>query len=379
MKAIQKKLWNTRLVSVLCSLFVAATPIFTSAGLLDSGITIGPYLQRVSTNAATILVRTDEAQQVTLNYRAVDASKWKTSTESTTATTHRYRVTSLKRGQSYEYYLTNSSGARLTQTYTFTTQRAITNANPLRVAVFGDSGVASTTQYEVASEMAAWQPELLLHTGDIAYDSGTEQEFIDKFFVVYSSMLSEMPFYGSIGNHDYTTDSAAPYKDLFETSKNSGTEDYYSFNYDNTHFVSLNSNLNYSVGSDMYEWLDADLAATTKKWVIVYFHHPPYSSGEHGSSPELQSILVPLFEEHNVDLVLNGHDHTYERFNTINGVQYIVTGGGGSSLYDLVDELDESALFLSENHFVGLTISHKQLRIQAIDEDGFVFDSVTLK
>lgn len=380
MKAIQKKkLWNTRFASVLCSLFVAAAPICTSAGLLDSGITIGPYLQRVSTNAATILVRTDEAQQVTLNYRAADASKWKRSTESTTATTHRYRLTSLKRGQSYEYYLTNSSGARLTQTYTFTTQRTITNANPLRVAVLGDSGVANTTQYEVASEMAAWQPELLLHTGDIAYDSGTEQEFIDKFFVVYSSMLSEMPFYGSIGNHDHTTDSAAPYKDLFETPKNSGTEDYYSFNYDNTHFVSLNSNLDYSVGSDMYEWLDADLAATTKKWVIVYFHHPPYSSGEHGSSPELQSILVPLFEEHNVDLVLNGHDHTYERFNTINGVQYIVTGGGGNSLYDLVDELDESALFLSENHFVGLTISNKQLRIQAIDEDGFVFDSVTLK
>ncbi len=361
------------------SILLLLTPLLSSAQLLDSGITIGPYLQRVQPRAATILLLTDEAQALTMYYHKVGAAQWKTITESDAVTTHRYRLRSLKRGQQYEYYITNNSGERLTQTYTFATQRDITNDSPLRIAVFGDSGVANTTQYEVASEIAAWQPELLLHTGDIVYESGTAQEFIDKFFVVYSNLLSEIPFYGSIGNHDYITDQAAPYKYFFETPTNSGTEDYYSFNYDNTHFVSLNSNLDYSVGSGMYNWVKDDLAATNKKWMVVFFHHPPFSSGEHGSSTTLQEVLVPLFEQYNVDVVLNGHDHDYERFKKINGVQYIVTGGGGNSLYDKTTDVEESAVFLSENHFVGLTISEKTLKIQAIDEDGFVFDTVKLK
>lgn len=358
---------------------ISLLPFISQATLTDSGLTIEPYLQRVTKHAVTILARTDAAQTVTLYYHKVGAANWKSQTEDNASTEHRYRLTSLKRGQEYEYYLENSSGEALTQIHTFRTQKDITNDDPLRVAVFGDSGVATTTQYEVGSEMAAWQPELLLHTGDIVYDSGTEQEYIDKMFTVYSSLLSEIPFYGSIGNHDYTTELAGPYKDLFETPTNGDDEDYYSFNYDNIHFVSLNSNLDYSIGSEMYDWLDTDLAATNKKWVIVYFHHPPYSSGSHGSTIDMQTSIVPLFEEYDVDLVLNGHDHSYERFDKINGVQYIVTGGGGNSLYEMGTELDASALFFSENHFVGLTISADTLALEAIDEDGFVFDTMTLE
>ena len=111
----------------------------------------------------------------------------------------------------------------------------------------------------------------------------------------------------------------------------------------------------------------------------MFFHQPPYSSGAHGSTTDMQTTLVPLFEQYDVDLVLNGHDHNYERFDKINGVQYIVTGGGGNSLYPIGTELSESAYFLSENHFVGLTISNDELQIEAIDEDGFVFDAVTLE
>jgi predicted MPP superfamily phosphohydrolase len=368
--------WNT----LSLALTIASLPFTGMAtSLTDSGLTLLPYVQRQTKHAITILTRSDETQTITLQYRKVGAVNWKTKTEDDAATDHRYRLAGLKRGTTYEYYLENSTGEALTQTYTFSTQKNITAEDPLRVAVFGDSGVASTTQYEVAAEMASWEPELLLHTGDIAYSSGTEQEFIDKVFTVYSHLFSEIPFYASIGNHDYITESAGPYKDLFETPTNSGNEDYYSFNYDNIHFISLNSNLDYSVDSTMYAWLANDLAATNKKWVIVFFHHPPYSSGAgHGSTTDMQTTIVPLFETYQVDLVLNGHDHDYERFEKMTGVQYIVTGGGGNGLYELGTELEESAVFLSENHFVGLTIGPNELQLEAIDEDGFVFDSTTL-
>ncbi|EKD76112.1 MAG: Ser/Thr protein phosphatase family protein [uncultured bacterium] len=360
-------------------LFLGLPVVGIAISLTDSGLTLAPYLQRQTKHAVTILARSDEAQTITLNYRKVGATNWKTKTEDNAVTDHRYRLTSLKRETTYEYFLENSSGESLTQTYNFDTQKDTLNEDPLHVAAFGDSGMANTAQYEVASEITAWQPELMLHTGDIAYYSGTEQEFIDKVFTVYSNLFSEIPFYASIGNHDFVTELAGPYKELFETPTNGDDEDYYSFNYDNIHFVSLNSSLDYSVGSTMYTWLENDLATTDKKWVIVFFHYPPYSSGGHGSTVDMQTTIVPLFEEYNVDLVLNGHDHSYERFEKINGVQYIVTGGGGGDLYQMTTELPESAFFLAQYHFVGLTISPDELKIEAIDKGGFVFDTITLE
>ncbi len=363
---------------VFSIVLLAVIPHVSQASLTDSGLTFGPYLQRVNKHAATILARSDTATTVDLYYRAVGAAHWKHNREDSADTQHRYRLTNLKRGRDYEYYLQDDAGNRLTQTYTMQTQKDVSDDDPLRVAVFGDSGINTITQYEVASEITSWQPELLLHTGDIAYNSGTEQEFIDNFFVVYSNLLPEVPFYGSIGNHEYTTDSAGPYKDLFETPKNGADEDYYSFNYDQTHFVSLNANLDFSVGSTMYEWLKDDLENTNKRWVIVFFHQPVYSSSTHGSTPGMAEALVPLFEDNHVDLVLNGHDHAYERFRKTNGVTYIVTGGGGNVTYPIVSELENSVFFLEENHFVGLMITDSAITIKAIDEDGFVFDTVTI-
>jgi len=364
---------------LLIVLAIGYAPNFTQADTSQSGLTIAPYLQRQTNHAITILADTNTAESLQLYYKKSDARLWKHITDTTPSTTHRYRLTSLKRGKTYSYYLASGT-TRLTQDLEFSTAHTITDATPLRIAVFGDSGNGSIDQYEVASAMAQWSPDLFLHTGDIAYNSGTTQEFIDKVFTVYSSMLSSVPFYASIGNHDYTTDAAGPYKSLFETPTGSGTEDYYSFTYDKqVHIVSLNSNLDYSVGSTMYNWLNQDLSDhINAPWIIVFFHHPVYSSGEHGSTAGMQTTLQPLFEQYNVDLVLNGHDHDYERFASINGVQYIVTGGGGNTLYTQSTTVPESALFESIHHFLGITITPEELKLQAIDNTGYVFDSVTL-
>lgn len=85
-------------------------PFVSQATLTDSALTIEPYLQRVTKHAATVLVRSDEAQTITLFYHKVDATNWKSITEDAADTEHRYRLTSLKRGQEYAYYLANSSG-----------------------------------------------------------------------------------------------------------------------------------------------------------------------------------------------------------------------------------------------------------------------------
>jgi hypothetical protein len=103
------------------------------------------------------------------------------------------------------------------------------------------------------------------------------------------------------------------------------TPKYYSYDYGNIHFLSLDSygSLNDSL-SPMYQWIEADLKATSKTWKIAYFHHPPYSKGTHNSDTEVELIdmrnsIIPLLEKYDVDLVLSGHSHNNERSYFIHG------------------------------------------------------------
>lgn len=365
----------------------------------NTRLSIGPYLQHVTPTHATIIARTNTTEQLTLHYRVVDGNnawkQWKSLTDTQSRKIHRYRISSVNdsesntavdmNGATIEYHLRQGT-KRITRVYTCALQRnTITAKHPLRVAVFGDSGGLTAEQFQVALQMQAWAPDLFLHTGDIAYEEGAVDQFVQTFFRPYQPLLTRSPFYGSIGNHDYATDEAGPYKTFFELpQEHSTTEEYYSFDYgDNdgralVHFVSLNSNIALTNGSAQYRWLRYDLAASDAAWEIVYFHHPIWSSGEHGSTPTFADTLMPLFSQHGVDLVLNGHDHNYERNERVDDVLTIVTGGGGKSLYEQKNENEHSVVFESVYHFVGLRISPRQIRIQAIDTTGAVFDTFTL-
>ncbi|HXT31573.1 MAG TPA: metallophosphoesterase, partial [Vicinamibacterales bacterium] len=81
---------------------------------------------------------------------------------------------------------------------------------------------------------------------------------------------------------------------------------------------------------DQLKWLEDELTKSSEKWKIAFFHHPLYSSaGTHGSQLKLRAVLEPLFIKYNVSLVLNGHDHTYERIKPQNGILFFVEGSGG--------------------------------------------------
>jgi len=129
-------------------------------------------------------------------------------------------------------------------------------------------------------------------------------------------------------------------------------------------------------------WLENALERSDASWLIAAFHHPAFSCSKHGSTDAVVDDWVPLFEEHGVDLVLNGHDHNYQRFRHA-GVTYIVTGGGGAPLYDLEQCDDDHPERLAGNdetrHYVTLLGSPRALRVTAVDEDGEVLDRVILK
>jgi hypothetical protein len=219
--------------------------------------------------------------------------------------------------------------------------------------------------------------DLMLHLGDIAYDDGRLSQFEGQFFDSYAPMLRSFPSFPTSGNHDYRTQSAAPFRQVFMLPENGGTEGrerWYSFDWGDVHFVALDTE---RMNATQAEWLDRDLAATEQPWKIVYGHKPPYSSGEHGSNGTFREFFGPVIERHGVQLVLSGHDHHYERTKPIRSVTYIVSGGGGHGTRS-VGSSDFTAFSEDVLHFVYGELVGRDLVLHAIDGVGREFDSVRI-
>ena len=255
----------------------------------------------------------------------------------------------------------------------------------------GDSGTGDGNQYMVAALLERIQPSFLLHTGDVIYNAGAYADFNPKYFTPYSRTLPSIPFFTSLGNHDVGTLNGQPYLDNFYLPSNNplNSERYYSFDYGNAHFVALDTNQSTSPGSEMYNWVQSDLAGTTKFWKFVFFHHALYSSGPHSLDVlylTRRNDLSPLFAQYNVDVVFAGHDHDYERTFAIRdyapagrGVMYIVTGGGGARRYDKIANNGWSAFFKSAFHAVKVSMGGCVLILHAIEPPlDTVFDSFVI-
>lgn len=295
----------------------------------------------------------------------------------------------------YQVFERTDTGVEFAASAGTTFLTAPTIATPFAALVLGDSGNGSAAQTRVRNQMLQRSFDLILHTGDIAYDYGTFEEFEKQVFDVYKDLFARIPFFPSPGNHEYWTAGAGPYFNLFDLPKNSDRffdrERYYSFDWGNTHFVALDSNVplaqigDQEAGKDMAEWLAADLAASNAEWKVVYFHHPPYSSGPHGSNSVVRDKLVPVFQNGGVHLVLNGHDHQYERTKPLtnhvpatNGISYIVTGGGGASLYSRVSTNAFTEVYAKKHNFGLLRADGCRMVYTAIDDRGVQLDQLEL-
>lgn len=220
-----------------------------------------------------------------------------------------------------------------------------------RFWLVGDSGTGGSAQRNVfdamRAEAADRPPDLFVHVGDMAYDSGTTSEFDDNFYAVYAPLLSNTPVWPAMGNHeggssDSGTESGPYYEgyvlptDGHAGGVPSGTEAYYAFDYANVHFIVLDSHDSPRTPTGaMVQWLEMDLAATAAEWVIAYFHHPPYTDGTHqddeSRQEDMRRMVLPVLEAAGVDLVLAGHSHIYERSYLLRGGYHAGLPGGGAT------------------------------------------------
>ena len=263
--------------------------------------------------------------------------------------------------------------SNLPTTYVPPTKSALT------VAAVGDGASGEVLSSAVISMINSWNPDLFQYLGDV-YESGSFQEFADWYD----------PFWGqfrgvsdpTIGNHEYQIDSVASGYAWYWNHQPT----YYSYDSSGWHFISLNGNHSKINDTAQLNWLSQDLAAHAGGCIIAYWHQPRFSIGSHGDDAGQQAMWSALANAH-ATMVLNGHDHDYQRWTPMDangiaspdGLAEVVSGTGGHSPTALAKS--DSRVLAAIGKTAGatkITLSSTAARVQFYKVDGTLFDDATI-
>jgi predicted phosphodiesterase len=342
-------------------------PIPTSTSAFSDTLVRGPYLQSVTTDSIIVAWETEDSSRGEIVYGETDEYGSRV-TDPVVGTNHAIILTNLTPYTTYHYRV-EGDGVPLSADAAFRTA-AGPDQTKFTFAAFGDTRTGHQIHQEVVDSIVAMEPDFVLHTGDLVY-LGSEFPYWDAFFEIERELMSRIPLFPALGNHEVNHQH---YFDLFYLP---GNERWYAFDYGNARFICLQVDgiVDFSSGSEQYDWLERELAANTQPWFFVYFHIPPYTSSleDPDIEQDVRQALAPLFEQYGVDVVFTGHHHNYER-NEVNGVTYIVTGGGGAPLCVMEEPELTRAAFAVAYHFVLLEIDGDHLGATVFSSQGKILD-----
>ncbi len=174
--------------------------------------------------------------------------------------------------------------------------------------------------------------------GDLAYFDGSAERFTNCYQSRWGRHRGRTR--PAPGNHEYVSAGASPYYSYFGAASGTFGSGFYSYDLGNWHVISLNSNISDAQGSTQWQWLREDLTENRPRCTLAYWHHPRFSSGPTGGG--FMTEAWRLLHELGADVILNAHDHGYERFapqdgegrrDPNNGMREFVVGTGGAPLY----------------------------------------------
>ena len=327
-------------------------------------LTRGPYLQSPTENTIIIKWRTSTNTNSKVHYGTDSVNLSQTVTLNNSTKEHTVKLSNLSPSTTYYYSVGNNATSFISPSarFRFKTNPIPGSEVPTRVWAIGDFGKGNTEQVAVKNSYMQFDDssntDVWIWLGDNVYNDGTDQEYQTKLFELngFSDVFSWLPFWPSPGNHDYNTiweesaflgipysnipleDHQGPYFDMVHvpTEAEAGgypseLELFYSFDYGDVHFLSLNSEVfdfaqTFEGIDRMKQWIEQDLMQNTRTFTIAYFHQPPYSKGSHDSDDAFELVMkamrervVPLLESYDIDLVICGHSHVFERSNLIHG------------------------------------------------------------
>jgi calcineurin-like phosphoesterase family protein len=272
-----------------------------------------------------------------------------------------------------------------------------TNVPDFNIAAVGDWGCNSNT-VDTVNNIVNKNPELVLGLGDYSYE-----DTADCWLEIIAPLDDKMEI--TTGNHDVETTSLLnQYMSHFNLTKQ-----FYSFNYQNVHFLAISSYVPQSEWSEQYNFVNRDLALASSNssidWIVVYHHEMQYTSPTdlHGSNSNLRDTFHPLFDKYGVDLVLQAHNHAYERtypleynsansrspiitdtstsiYNDPTGVIYVTVGIGGRNLFEYLEEEPYSIIQWHERGFLNMDVVNNGLTMKGTldSNDGAIEDSFTV-
>jgi acid phosphatase type 7 len=365
--------------------------ILSTAPIADEPFSCGPFLLQPGTRTMTVVVDNESAAPARLRYWVAGEEGAHVDEHTEPARHHVFTLESLTPDTAYEYVITSpglSTGRHTLRTLPQHPER-------YRVLAMGDVRTHPEDWAKVAGRMFEHEQDALftIGTGDYPSDGRKYQQWIEQFFAPARSFLGRMPLWPAIGNHertrrhdDVTQIEQSHYFSLFDLP---GNERWYRVDYHLMTLLVLDSNSSLEPAEAQYTWLREQLRSARNRFTVVALHHAPFTSGPHGRLREDgtpaewpidqgRRFLVPLCEMYDVDLVLCGHDHLYERSQK-DGVVYIVTGGGGAPLYK-VDSVANAyqQVAVSTHHYTALDIDESGIDLTAIDTEGQVIDTTRI-
>jgi acid phosphatase type 7 len=335
-------------------------------GRRDLGIVRGPLVGDVQVSSATIKVETDPNLEAVLEWGV--GARLEQIVRSSPGRVHTFSLTGLPPRSKISYRV--RAGGAHTPVYMFTTAPA--PGDVVRIGVYGDVRGGHDVHRRLVEGMLGEALDLVVVTGDMVLRGSDEGDW-QRFFAVTRDLLAQVRYLPAIGNHDVGWTRSD--EDVFTLP--AGPADrpddahWYSLQVADVFLVFLDSNA-YD-RAEQERWLAAELAAARARKVraiIVLTHDGPFSRGTHGGNLVARERYVPILARHQVDLVLAGHDHLYQRGEHL-GVRYIVSGGGGAGLYRIAcgvagkpacvdDGMQKIAV---EHHYIVLTLDREVMEM----------------
>ena len=371
----------------------------------------GPYLQWPTQNSMTIMWETSSPASSKVTYAEVRRvhsglngrfetvkSSQKSVEDPTPCQVHAVTLTGLAPDTTYHYNVSSvDSQGEVVERGVFPLKTAVHPNGPFSFAVVSENGGAGDTSsnQRLFTQIEQYRPEFLLIVGDAVNHGSVYEDWDRTLFAPGHALFTDTPFYLCLGNHE----ECSPWFYRFVAYPE--PKNYYSFDYGNAHIVALDSTTEgdyedgrivateagkgFMPGSPQYEFLVRDLQSTRATWKFVFFHYPPYVSGDY--QVEEMRVLCPVFEEHGVDIVFNSHTIVYERSHPLRdgrvdldtGVVYVVVGGAGAHPHWFHHKRAwHTAQALAVPHFVQVVIAKNTLEMRAIDDEGRLFDRMGL-
>lgn len=387
---------------------VVAEAVAPRAGGLE--MMVQPYLQNVGTDRMTVMWQTTTDATSVVHYGPTAECEFQV--EGTAqkrprdgSYIHTVELRNLKPNTQYFYRVetgqrkievlapAGTQELEVLRTEALPFQTAPADSIPFAFAVISDTQGNPKVSKQLAT--MAWEdrPSIVLHVGDLVDTGARDDDWHAEFFPGMQPLIGRVCFFPVLGNHEGDARNYYDYMSLPDP------EYYYTFKYSNAQFFMIDSNRNVDPESEQYRWLESELAKSTATWKFVCHHHPPYSSDEndYGDLWKVNTStrgttrmrpLTKLYDQYGVDIVWNGHIHSYERTWPLKsgqatdggGTIYMITGGGGGSL-----ETPGPFRNFFENvvarghHYVMVHLNGRDFEMKAYDLEGRLFDTLQLR